>query len=102
MTLAESILIQGCKHTDGGGTLLFFNDFNVAPIKRFYVIEHPNTNIIRAWQWHKIKQKWFYVVAGSFKRVILHRITWDNSLPDLTKPEYKDLPVAITGSIVNV
>ncbi|MEO5832339.1 MAG: hypothetical protein ABIR83_03080, partial [Nakamurella sp.] len=60
-------IIQGGEHEDARGRLTFFNDFDMKAVRRFYVIEHPDTAIVRAWQAHKKEQKWFYVTAGSFK-----------------------------------
>lgn len=82
------MLIQGGKHTDERGTLSFFNDFDMLPVKRFYVIEHPDTSIVRAWQAHKIEQKWFYVMAGSFKIVILKPDNWKNPSENVTVQEF--------------
>jgi dTDP-4-dehydrorhamnose 3,5-epimerase len=32
--------------------------------------------VVRAWQAHKIEEKWFYVIAGSFKIVIVKPEEW--------------------------
>ena len=71
-------IIQGGTHIDVRGRLTFFNDFNLKDVKRFYVIEHPDTEIVRAWQGHKIEQKWFYVLAGSFKVMLVTPDNWDH------------------------
>ncbi len=88
MKETKPILIQGGQHIDERGTLSFFNDFDMAPIKRFYIIEHANTIIARAWQAHKIEQKWFYVVAGSFKIVVLKPDNWENPSENLPVQEF--------------
>jgi dTDP-4-dehydrorhamnose 3,5-epimerase-like enzyme len=69
-------IIQGGEHDDARGRLTFFNDFDMKAVRRFYVIEHPDTSIVRAWQAHKKEQKWFYVTAGSFKIVIVKPVEW--------------------------
>lgn len=76
MTQSKISLIQGGSHTDARGKLTFFNDFDMKEVRRFYVIEHPDTAIVRAWQAHKKEQKWFYVTAGSFKIVIIKPEEW--------------------------
>ncbi|WP_373495719.1 hypothetical protein [Aquiflexum sp.] len=48
------------------GILIAFNEFSLLPIKRLYSIIHPNSGIVKAWQGHKIENKWFYVIEGSF------------------------------------
>lgn len=60
------MLIHGNLHTDHRGTIRFVNDFTFDGIKRFYTITHSDTNIIRAWQGHKLETKYFYVTQGSF------------------------------------
>ncbi len=81
-------IIQGGTHNDARGKLTFFNDFNLIDVKRFYVIEHPDTKVIRAWQGHKIEQKWFYVLAGSFKVMLVKPDNWENPYGTLTVKEY--------------
>lgn len=58
--------INGAAHTDVRGKLIFFNEFSMESIKRFYEINPSNTEIIRAWQGHLIESKWFYCASGSF------------------------------------
>ena len=43
------------------------NNFDLSSIKRIYFIENKNTSILRRWQGHKIEQRWFSAVIGSFK-----------------------------------
>lgn len=59
-------LMLGASHKDERGKILFFNSLDLSQIKRMYQIEPANERIIRAWQGHKIEQKWFYCLAGSF------------------------------------
>lgn len=59
-------LIKGNIHKDHRGIVRFVNDFDFERIKRFYTITHPDTSVIRAWQGHKLKTKYFYVNKGSF------------------------------------
>jgi dTDP-4-dehydrorhamnose 3,5-epimerase-like enzyme len=76
-------LIKGGIHTDQRGTLRFFNNFDLGPIKRFYVSEHADVNVVKAWQGHKKEQKWFYVIAGSFKVVLVQPDDWDSPSENL-------------------
>jgi dTDP-4-dehydrorhamnose 3,5-epimerase len=68
-------LISGNFHTDQRGIIRFVNDFNFEGVKRFYCITHPDTEIIRAWQAHKLETKYFYIAKGSF---IINWIKIDN------------------------
>jgi len=81
-------IYQGGTHEDARGKLTFFNDFNLSDVKRFYVIEHPDTKIVRAWQAHKKEQKWFYVIEGSFKVVLVQPDNWATPSEDLETTEF--------------
>jgi dTDP-4-dehydrorhamnose 3,5-epimerase len=81
-------LIKGGVHTDQRGSLRFFNNFNLEPIKRFYVSEHPDVDIVKAWQGHKQEQKWFHVIAGSFKIVLVQPDDWDSPSENLEYEEF--------------
>jgi dTDP-4-dehydrorhamnose 3,5-epimerase len=83
-----SCIIQGGEHVDARGKLTFFNDFDMKDVRRFYLIEHPDTSIVRAWQGHKKEQKWFYVVKGSFKVVLVRPDNWENPSADLKPSEF--------------
>ena len=48
------MIIEGGKFKDERGEIQFFNNFDMTEIKRIYTIFHPDANIIRAWQGHKI------------------------------------------------
>lgn len=74
---------KGNRHTDSRGTLYYNNDFDASVIKRFYVIENQNTNFIRAWQGHKVEQRWFSAVQGSFKVQLIAIDNWENPSKDL-------------------
>lgn len=78
---------KGNSHTDSRGTLYYNNDFDVKGIKRFYLIENQNTEFIRAWQGHKIEQRWFSAVHGSFKVRLIAIDNWENPSKDLKAVE---------------
>lgn len=81
-------IIQGADHQDERGTIFFFNDLDLSVVKRFYVIEHPNGEIVRAWQGHKKEEKWFYVMDGSFKVVLVKPDDWENPSVHLKVNEF--------------
>lgn len=106
MTPSLISLIQGGKHEDARGKLTFFNDFDMKQVRRFYVIEHPNTTIVRAWQAHKAEQKWFYVIAGSFKIALVQPDDWIHPSPVLEAQEFtleseKNVILHIPGGFAN-
>jgi len=84
----KAVLIQGGEFADRRGKLIHFNDFDMTEVKRFYLIEHPYTSIVRAWQGHRVEQKWFYVIQGRFKIVLIEPDNWEGPSDDLTPYEF--------------
>lgn len=78
-------IITGNSHTDERGTLFYNNDFDALAIRRIYVIENKNTNFERAWQGHRIEQRWFSVIQGSFKIQLIKIDHWENPTKNLEK-----------------
>lgn len=81
-------IIEGGKFEDGRGKLIFFNDFDMSGVKRFYVIEHPDEQVVRAWQGHQKEEKWFYVVDGGFKIVLVQPDDWQKPSAELKTEEF--------------
>jgi dTDP-4-dehydrorhamnose 3,5-epimerase len=86
--MSELLIIEGGKHEDARGKLIFFNDFDMSEVRRFYIIEHPDTQIVRAWQGHQKEEKWFYVIHGSFKIVLVKPDDWQNPSAELKTEEF--------------
>ena len=84
----EPKLIHSRHHIDERGKITFFNDFDLKLVRRLYLIDHPNPAVVRAWQAHKLEQKWFYVIGGSFKVVIVQPDDWEHPSNDLKTHEY--------------
>lgn len=78
-------IISGNSHTDARGTLDYNNDFDASAIKRIYIIENNGTDFIRAWQGHKIEQRWFSAIKGSFKIQLIKIDHWDQPSKKLEK-----------------
>lgn len=72
----QPTIIQGGSFQDERGGLRFINDFLMDQVKRMYIIEHPSTVVIRAWQAHQKEQKWFFVLEGSFEIKIVQPDNW--------------------------
>jgi dTDP-4-dehydrorhamnose 3,5-epimerase-like enzyme len=81
-------LLHGGEFEDARGKLIFFNDFDLTAVKRFYIIEHPDIEVIRAWQGHQKEEKWFYVLDGAFKLVLVQPDDWENPSLKLNTEEF--------------
>ena len=77
-------IVDGGNFTDERGKISFVNDFNFKNIKRFYCITHFKTDLIRAWQGHKIETKYFYVISGSFLISTVKINDWEYPSESLT------------------
>lgn len=75
-------IITGGFHSDQRGTLFYNNDFDASDIKRVYVIENENTDFVRAWQGHKIEQRWFSAIKGSFRIQLIEIDNWEQPSKD--------------------
>lgn len=82
-------LISGGVHHDERGSLHFNNDVLINPTKRFYQIVPKSKDIIRAWQGHKVEQKWFYAAQGSFEISTIQIDSFNQPRNDLTIKSYK-------------
>jgi len=81
-------LISGNCHQDQRGQLFYNNDFDTSSIKRMYVIENHSVDFIRAWQGHKIEQRWFSALQGSFKIQLIAIDNWKKPAVSLPRLEY--------------
>ncbi|HKO75783.1 MAG TPA: hypothetical protein VJU52_01115 [Flavobacterium sp.] len=68
-------LIKGGIHTDQRGQISFVNDMKFDTIERFYIISNSAENPLRAWQGHKIDNKYFCCIQGTVK---VHYVKIDN------------------------
>lgn len=76
-------LIKGDKHSDQRGSLYVNNAFDASQIKRMYIIENANTSFIRGWQGHKIEQRWFSAIKGSFIIKLIEIDNWQSPSKDI-------------------
>lgn len=81
-------LVIGGNYIDERGQLDFINDFDMSLIKRVYFTTHFNTDIVRAWQGHKIESRWFICVKGAFNVKLVAIDDWDNPSENLKVHEY--------------
>ena len=71
-------ILKGNLFQDHRGTLRYNNDFDASSIKRMYLIENKDLTVERAWQGHKIEQRWFSAINGSFLIKIIEPNHWEN------------------------
>jgi len=82
-------IIKGACHKDARGSLFYNNDFDATAIKRIYVIENQSTDFVRAWRGHKIEQRWFSAIAGSFTIELIAIDHWDKPSATLERLRFE-------------
>lgn len=70
--------IEGNVHNDFRGSLYYNNEFDASTVKRIYFIQNRDTETVRAWQGHRIEQRWFSAVQGSFEIKLIEVDDWEN------------------------
>lgn len=81
--MGELSFIQGGIAKDERGQIRFVNEFDMSLVKRFYIIQNVDTTLIRGWRAHRIEQRWFYVLSGSFNLDLVKIDDWENPSPSL-------------------
>lgn len=76
-------IIKGGIAKDHRGQIRFVNDFDMSLVKRFYIIKNQDTELIRGWRAHRMEQRWFYVVSGSFELSLVKIDDWDRPSKNL-------------------
>lgn len=84
----SSEVIIGNSHSDERGTLYYNNDFDASQVKRIYFIENKETTFKRGWQGHKIEQRWFSAVEGSFKISVVLIDDWEKPSENLSSNDF--------------
>jgi len=75
--------IQGGISKDHRGQIRFVNEFDMSLVKRFYLIKNSDLELVRGWRAHRVEQRWFYVLSGSFRIDLVKIDNWDNPSKDL-------------------
>ncbi|CAI8742351.1 WxcM-like domain-containing protein [Chryseobacterium sp. IT-36CA2] len=76
--MGQPEIIKGENYSDIRGNLFFNNKLDLSNIKRLYYIENVNTELIRGWTGHKVEQRWFSAVYGSFIIRLIKIDSWEN------------------------
>lgn len=76
-------LIEGGVHTDYRGQISFVNGMVFDAIVRFYIISNSEEQSLRAWQGHKLDNKYFYCVQGAIRVHFVKVDNWESPSKDL-------------------
>lgn len=82
MPVKPEVLVGGLFQ-DQRGTLVYNNDCDLSPVRRYYHITLPHTDIIRAWQAHRQESKWFHCIRGAFTIRLVRIDDWVEPSRDL-------------------
>lgn len=81
--------IKGGIARDSRGQIRFVNDFDMTLVKRFYIIKNLDTTLVRGWRGHRVEQRWFYILNGSFSIDLIKIDNWENATPTLPIQQIK-------------
>lgn len=84
-----AVPIKGNSFSDNRGEIRFFNSLDMTTIVRFYEIAPSSTEIIRAWQGHKLEKKWFYCHSGAFVINIVNIAEENITLSELSTERFE-------------
>ena len=76
--------IKGGIAKDRRGHIKLVNDFDMSLVKRFYIISNANTEVVRGWRGHRVEERWFYALKGSFVFDFVKIDDWEDPTADLT------------------
>lgn len=86
--IGQPEIISGGMHADHRGTISYCNDFTFSSVTRFYTVQPAGLDAVRAWQGHKRENKWFHVVGGAFKVVLVKIDNWESPSDQCETFEY--------------
>lgn len=92
--------IQGGSASDHRGSIRFVNEFDMTQVKRFYIIKNADTELVRGWRAHKLEQRWFYILSGTFSVDLIKIDNWDAPSKDL--PVKTEILNASEGKVLHV
>ena len=75
--------LAGDIAVDDRGRLSFCNDFDMARVRRFYVVSNHQPGFVRAWHAHRQETKYAYVVSGAALFAAVEIDDWENPDPAL-------------------
>lgn len=90
-------IYKGNFFTDERGTIDFNNFFDASEIKRIYIIKNSSVDYKRGWQGHKIEQRWFCALHGSFSIRLIKIDDWQSPSKNLECLEF-----SLTNKILDV
>jgi dTDP-4-dehydrorhamnose 3,5-epimerase len=61
----DVVFIDGAAAVDDRGKVQFCNDFDMAEVRRFYVVSNHEAQFVRAWHAHKQEAKYVYAASGA-------------------------------------
>lgn len=85
----KPIIFKGNIFKDTRGCIRFNNNFDAIEIKRIYIIENADTFLERAWQGHKVEQRWFSAIQGRFLIKLIKIDNWEHPSKDLNILEFE-------------
>jgi dTDP-4-dehydrorhamnose 3,5-epimerase len=95
-----AVLIQGRVVVDDRGAVAFVNEFDLEPVRRFYVVTNHQRGFVRAWHAHRHERKFVTVVQGAALVCCVRVDDWERPSQDL--PVERFVLAAATPAVLTI
>ena len=99
-TSDEPRLVKGGVSVDDRGFVAFVNDFDMAPVRRFYSVGNHRAGMVRAWHGHRHERKFMSVLHGSALACCVRIDDWEDPSPDLRVDRF--VLSALTPAVLSI
>jgi dTDP-4-dehydrorhamnose 3,5-epimerase len=79
----EPVLVKGGVAVDDRGAIMFVNEFDLAPARRFYVVRNHRAGFVRAWHAHRHERKFVTLLQGAALVCCVRIDDWEDPSPDM-------------------
>lgn len=93
-------IFEGSLFYDNRGSLCSFNDFDMNEVRRMYSIAPASTEVIRAWQAHRLEKKWFLCTKGAFEVKVIKIENFEKPSQQLKEVNY--LLTAVSPEVLHI
>jgi dTDP-4-dehydrorhamnose 3,5-epimerase-like enzyme len=74
-------ILNGAKHLDDRGSLLFNNDLSLSSFQRMYMIKNSDSELFRGWHGHQLEAKIFITLVGRIRFGAVRVKNWSEPDP---------------------
>ena len=80
--------VSGKISVDDRGSVVFFNEFDMSGIRRFYQVSNHQSEFVRAWHGHENESKYLFVARGVAIVAVVKVQDWQTPDPEARIERY--------------